>query len=202
MGVSNPHPRYTFGYVLTSARSDWSELNFWDSESSYLWSIESIFESRYSFRPHVHALLYHAAPLRDDKLTTGEMAIATGIISSRRCFKGFHNHRYIPVTIFSASFRDMRIVQVWHDRDDPNTLHVRRSPIVDFTEGEEYKWVEWVAFCHWFMGDQLEDTMPDYDPDDPYVSGYGDETRSDNGDETGSGNGDETGSDIQNNTSG
>ncbi|KAH6838510.1 hypothetical protein B0I37DRAFT_240005 [Chaetomium sp. MPI-CAGE-AT-0009] len=124
-------------------------------------TVASIFESIATDRPHAHALLHHGILLHDDNLTTSEMATATGIISSRCCVQGFHHHhQYIPVTIFSASFRDFRIVQVWHDREDPNSLHVRRSPTVDFVQGEETKRDDWIAFCCWFMGEQLDNTMP------------------------------------------
>jgi hypothetical protein len=87
------------------------------------------------------------------------MAVATGIIACRRCFQGFNDHRYIPVTIFSVSFRSLRVLQVWHDWEDPNLTHVRRSPIMDFMQGEKANLEAWITLLCWMMGDQLDDTL-------------------------------------------
>ncbi|KAK4032037.1 hypothetical protein C8A01DRAFT_41531 [Parachaetomium inaequale] len=138
--------------------NDWSQMEFMDSEDFRLWWLGAILGSDNDRRPHAHALLTHVNPLHDDKLTTGEMAVATGIIASRRCFQGFNDHRYTPVTIFSASFRSLRVLQVWHDREDPNSLHVRRSPIKDFMQGENANLEAWITLLCWVMGDQLDDT--------------------------------------------
>ncbi|KAK3295338.1 uncharacterized protein B0H64DRAFT_301272, partial [Chaetomium fimeti] len=143
-----------------SAIVGWSKIQDTDSKDMDPWSLQRIFESTVPDRPHTHAFVNHVIQLENDKLTTGEMAAATGIISSQRCFRGFNHHRYIPATIFSASFRDFRIVQVWHDRESPNALHVRRSPILDFMQGKEAKRDDWVTLLCWFMGEQLETTMP------------------------------------------
>ena len=142
--------------MLTSARSAWPHLQTKDSKDYRLWWLDSILGSRKTHRPHAHAFLNHVIPLREDKLTTGEMAVATGIISCRRCFQGFNDHRYIHVTIFSASFRNLRVIQVWHDREDPSALHVRCSPIMDFMQGEKAKREDWFTLLCWMMGDQLD----------------------------------------------
>lgn len=138
-------------------------MQYQDSKDLNLWSLQSIYESVATDRPHAHAFVNHVIPLENDKLTTGEMAAATGIISSQRCFRRFNHHRYVPATISSASFRDIRVVQVWHGRENPNSLHVRRSPIMNFIQGAKANEDDWITFLCWFMGDQLEHTMPNHD---------------------------------------
>ncbi len=144
-----------------------------DSTDYRLWWPDGILGSSKTHRPHVHAFLNHVIPLREDKLTAGEMAVATVIISCRRCFQGFNDHRYVHATIFSASFRSLRVIQVWHDREDPNVLHVRRSPIMDFMQGEKAKWEDWITLLCWMMGDQLDphDEQPDQPNDIEPVEG-------------------------------
>ncbi|KAH6839533.1 hypothetical protein B0I37DRAFT_358117 [Chaetomium sp. MPI-CAGE-AT-0009] len=137
----------------------WPNLQTKDSKDYRLWWLDSILGSRNPHRPHAHAFLNHVIPLREDRLTTGEVAVATGIISFRRCFQGFNDHRYIHATIFSASFRHLRVIQVWHDREDPTALHVRRSPILDFIQGEKAKREDWITLLCWMMGDQLDPAM-------------------------------------------
>jgi hypothetical protein len=134
-----------------------------DSMEMNLWSLQCLYDSTATDRPHTYAFVNHLIPLETDKLTTGEMTAATGIISLQRCFRGFNHHRYIPATIFSASFRDIRVVQVWHDREDPDSLHVRRSPIMSFLQGAKANQNDWMTLLCWFMGDQLENTMPHRD---------------------------------------
>ena len=73
--------------MLTSARSGWPHLQTKDSKDYRLWWLDGMLGFRKYHRPHAHAFLIHVIPLREDKLTTGEMAVATGIISCRRCFQ-------------------------------------------------------------------------------------------------------------------
>ena len=143
-------------HVANPIDSDWSRIQEADSEDSRLWVLDAIVGSVETHRPHAQAFLNHGIPLVEDKLTTGEMTVATGIISNRRCFQGYNDHRYIHATIFSASFRDVRVIQVWHDREEPSVLHVRRSPIMNFMEGEKAKRDDWVTLLCWMMGDQLD----------------------------------------------
>jgi hypothetical protein len=107
-------------------------------------------------KPYVSAFLTDGSPLRDGVLTTGEIAVATGLITLRRCHQGFNGHRYIPVTIFSASDRQIRVVQAYHDRQEPRALRVRRSRIMEFWNGAKGNWDDWITILCWMMGDLAE----------------------------------------------
>ncbi|KAG7291140.1 hypothetical protein NEMBOFW57_001151 [Staphylotrichum longicolle] len=109
-------------------------------------------ETREGVKPHIQVLLHGMVPLQEDTLTVGEMAVATGMIAIRRYFEKFNHHRYIPITIFSAACRQLRIVQVWHDKDKPLAINVRRSRIVDFAEGWEANRKDWIDILCWLVG--------------------------------------------------
>jgi hypothetical protein len=105
--------------------------------------------------------MHGITPLQEDTLNTGEMAVAAGWIAARRWYHKMNNHRYIPITLFSAWGRKLRILQVWHDKKEPRALHVRRSPIMDFEEGEEAKRADWITVLCWMMGQPVGEMVED-----------------------------------------
>ncbi|SPQ23003.1 3e390b3b-aa50-429f-9cfd-881758ab1caf [Thermothielavioides terrestris] len=135
----------------------WSPLPLISPTDYRLWLLHSVIEPADSSTPHVQVLLQSKVPLQDDTLTTGEMIIATAVLATRRYFEGktYNHHRYVPATIFSACCRQLRLLQVWHDKEQPLAVHVRQSRIFDFTEGYEANYKDWITFVCWLMGSPI-----------------------------------------------
>lgn len=107
----------------------------------------------------MNAFIIDPDPMFPDRLTTAEACTAFGLLSHSRVRDGYNSHRYIPVTIFSGSGRQMRILQCWHDKENPMNLQVRRSPIMDFQQGMEANWKDWIMILCWITGEAVGDTM-------------------------------------------
>lgn len=146
---------FSLAPVLTSiTRSNPTifNLHFCSPRDLRRWLVHSTMETREGVKPHIQVLMHGMIPLQEDTLTVGEMAVATGMIAIRRYFEKFNHHRYIPITIFSAACRQLRIVQVWHDMEKPLAINVRRSRIIDFTEGWEANRKDWIDILCWLVG--------------------------------------------------
>ena len=120
------------------------------------WSARRFMVQKDKSSPDIRVFITDGSPLRDEALTTGEVAVATGLITLRRCLHGFNAHRYIPITIFSASDRRIRIVQIYHDRETPQVLYVRKSRIMEFWDGQEANRKDWTTLLCWMMGDVVK----------------------------------------------
>lgn len=156
------HLSSVLGSSLTpvcSANPTLFKLEFSDPWTGRQWYVDTIRDPSDPTKPHAQVSMHGVVPLQDDKLTMGEMAVATGLIGIRRYFQKRNDHRYIPITILSASCRQLRILQVWHDKENPLAIHVRRSPIVDFSEGAEANRKDWVTFVCWLMGKPVGEAL-------------------------------------------
>lgn len=109
--------------------------------------------------PHINAFITDGDPLLPDRLTTGEISVAFGLITQRRWQDGYNGHRYIPVNIFSASERQLRVLQTWHDRENPKALQVRKTRIMEFSDGMRENWEEWISILCWIAGRPVGETM-------------------------------------------
>ncbi|KAJ5183998.1 hypothetical protein N7492_001614 [Penicillium capsulatum] len=123
----------------------------------YQWLTLRFTGSEDASKPHTRAFLTDSVPLCPD-LLTGEVSVAFGLAKRRRLQNEYKSHRYIPATIFSASDRQLRIIQSWHDKQDPKVLHIRRSPILDFRDGSRGNWKDWIAALCWVAGKPVGDT--------------------------------------------
>lgn len=123
------------------------------------WLLEKIFVPVDKTKPHIQALVTDSTNLLPGRLSTAEMAVAAGLIAIRRCYHGFNGHRYIPITIFSACDARIRVVQIWHDRQQPRALHIRQSRIMEFWKGPSENWQDWVTVLRWMMGSPVGQTM-------------------------------------------
>ncbi|KAJ5104486.1 hypothetical protein NUU61_001833 [Penicillium alfredii] len=126
--------------------------------SKYEWVIRPYTKSEDVFKPHVNAFVTDSEALLPDRLGTGEVSTAFGLITQSQFQDGYNSYRYIPVTIFSASDRQMRVLQCWHDKQNPKTRHVRRSPIMEFRHGMRANWRDWVTVLCWIAGRLVGDT--------------------------------------------
>ncbi|KAJ5186523.1 P-loop containing nucleoside triphosphate hydrolase protein [Penicillium cf. viridicatum] len=52
----------------------------------------------------------------------------------------------------------LRILQMWHDKQNPKALQVRSSPIMDFKDGLENNLDNWVTMLCWVAGKPVGDT--------------------------------------------
>lgn len=109
--------------------------------------------------PHLNAFIIDPEPMLPDRLTTGEICTAFSMIAKSRLEDGYNSCRYIPLIIFSVSNRDLRILQCWHDKDNPRNLQIRKSPIMNFKEGMKKNWKDWVTVICWIAAKPLGDTM-------------------------------------------
>ncbi|KAJ5579853.1 uncharacterized protein N7459_005838 [Penicillium hispanicum] len=110
-------------------------------------------------KPHINAFITDGEPLLPDRLTTGEISIAFGLITQRRWQDGYNAHRYIPINIFSASDRQIRVLQIWHDKQNPKALQVRRTPIMEFPDGMRENWRDWISILCWIAGKPVGETL-------------------------------------------
>lgn len=103
-------------------------------------------------KPHMNAFITDGEPLLSDHLSTGEASVAFGLITQRRWQDGYNSHRYIPINISSASDRQIRVLQIWHNKQNPKTLQVRRTPITEFWGGMRGNWRDWITLLCWMAG--------------------------------------------------
>ena len=121
------------------------------------WSLYGSLLPRDKSKPHILASVTEGARMDENATTRGEVAIASGIISLQRCYFGYGSYRYVPVTMLSASDRQVRVVQAWHDRMEPEVLHMRRSPILEFWDGAMANREDWITLLCWLMADPVGD---------------------------------------------
>ncbi|KAI1170216.1 hypothetical protein F4777DRAFT_584139 [Nemania sp. FL0916] len=119
------------------------------------WSVHQLFEKMDPSTPHISCLLRDGALLQDDKLSHAEIMCILIITLRRWRDRIYNHHRIIPVTVVSAADRQLRIVQGYVDDQDGH-LHVRKSPMLDFSRFEQDK-VELVV--SWCVGDAVGDTL-------------------------------------------
>ncbi|CAI7583448.1 unnamed protein product [Penicillium glandicola] len=122
------------------------------------WKLTGWVNAKDTSRPHINAFIVDSQPHRVGRLNTGEVSIAYGLISNRRIYDGYNDHRYIPVTIVSASDFQVRILQIWHDKQNPRALQVRSSRIMDFKDGVQSNLDDWVTILCWMAGEPIGDT--------------------------------------------
>ena len=109
-------------------------------------------------KPHINAFITDGE-LLPDRLSTGEISVAFGLITRRRWKDGYNAHRYIPINIFSASDRQIRILQIWHDKQNPKALQVRRTAIMEFPDGMRENWKDWISILCWSAGKPVGETV-------------------------------------------
>ncbi|KAJ5951342.1 uncharacterized protein N7479_009755 [Penicillium vulpinum] len=122
------------------------------------WNITSWANAKDTSQPHITAFMVDSQPFRANRFNSGEISIAYGLIAKRRIEDGYNDHRYIPIIIISASGFQARILQIWHDKQNPEALQVRSSPIMDFNGGVQNNLDDWVTLLCWIAGDPVGDT--------------------------------------------
>lgn len=60
--------------------------------------------------------------------------------------------------MFSMSGFSIRVLQMWHDKQNPKALQVRSSPIMDFEGGVENNMDDWINILCWMAGEPVGDT--------------------------------------------
>ncbi|CAI7605269.1 unnamed protein product [Penicillium palitans] len=122
------------------------------------WRLVGCTSAKDRSQPHINAFIADSQPHRAGRLNSGEVSLAYGLIAKRRIEDGYNDHRYIPITIVSASDFQVRILQMWHDKHNPKALQVRSSPIMDFKDGLESNLDNWVTILCWVAGKPVGDT--------------------------------------------
>ncbi|CAI7669572.1 unnamed protein product [Penicillium discolor] len=122
------------------------------------WKLEGWTNAKNISQPHINAYIGDSQPLRVDRLNSGEVSLSYGLIAKRRIQDGYNDHRYIPITVFSMSDFQVRILQIWHDKQNPKALQVRSSPIMDFKDGVQNNLDDWVTILCWMVGKPVGDT--------------------------------------------
>lgn len=64
----------------------------------------------------------------------------------------------MKVTLVSAAGKQLRIVQGIVDSGN-KSIEVRKSKIIDFSDGELEKWEEWVTVLRWMVADPVGATV-------------------------------------------
>ncbi|CRL19819.1 unnamed protein product [Penicillium camemberti] len=122
------------------------------------WKLEGWTNAKDISQPHINAYIHDSQRLRVGRLTSGEVSLSYGLIAKRRIQDGYNDHRYIPITVFSMSDFQVRILQIWHDKQNPKALQVRSSPIMDFKDGVQNNLDDWVTILCWMAGKPVGDT--------------------------------------------
>lgn len=60
--------------------------------------------------------------------------------------------------MFSMSNFTVRILQIWHDKQNPKALQVRSSRIMDFKDGIQNNLDDWITILCWMTGEPVGDT--------------------------------------------
>ncbi|KAJ9486608.1 hypothetical protein VN97_g6722 [Penicillium thymicola] len=127
--------------------------------AQWQWKLVGCTSAKDESQPHINAFIADSQPHRAGRLNSGEVALAYGLLAQRRIIYGYNDHRYIPITIISASDFQVRVLQMWHDKHNPKALQVRSSPIMDFEDGDlENNLDNWVSILCWVAGSPIGDT--------------------------------------------
>lgn len=65
----------------------------------------------------------------------------------------------MAINIFSASDRQIRVLQIWHDKQNPKAVQVRRTPIIEFPGGMRENWKDWISILCWIAGKPVGETV-------------------------------------------
>ncbi|KAJ5459044.1 hypothetical protein N7530_010988, partial [Penicillium desertorum] len=122
------------------------------------WYLEGWTIAKDTSQPHINAFVSDSQPHRVGRLNSGEVSLAYGLIAKRRLQEGYNDHRYIPITMFSMSNFTVRILQIWHDKQNPKALQVRSSRIMDFKDGMQNNLDDWITILCWMTGEPVGDT--------------------------------------------
>ncbi|KAJ6190207.1 hypothetical protein N7519_000228 [Penicillium mononematosum] len=122
------------------------------------WYLEGWTTAKDTSQPHINAFVADSQPHRVGRLNSGEVSLAYGLIAKRRLQEGYNDHRYIPITMFSVSDFTVRILQIWHDKQNPKALQIRSSRIMDFKDGVQNNLDDWVTILCWMTGEPVGDT--------------------------------------------
>ncbi|KAJ5859761.1 hypothetical protein N7534_005038 [Penicillium rubens] len=122
------------------------------------WYLEGWTIAKDTSQPHINAFVSDSQPHRVGRLNSGEVSLAYGLIAKRRLQEGYNDHRYIPITMFSMSNFTVRILQIWHDKQNPKALQVRSSRIMDFKGGIQNNLDDWITILCWMTGEPVGDT--------------------------------------------
>ncbi|KAI1822530.1 hypothetical protein F4861DRAFT_540916 [Xylaria intraflava] len=98
------------------------------------WIVSLLLEKK-DKAPHVSCFLADSSLMEGHRLSNAEIWCILEI-TRHRLQRYDHSHRPIPVTVFSASNQELRIVQGYID--DQGCLRVRKSPILDFEGADIY----------------------------------------------------------------
>ncbi|KOS44031.1 hypothetical protein ACN38_g5108 [Penicillium nordicum] len=127
--------------------------------AQWQWRLVGCTSAKDESQPHINAFIADSQAHRVGRLNSGEVALAYGLVAQRRIIDGYNDHRYIPITIISASDFQIRVLQMWHDKQNPRALQVRSSPIMDFKDGGlENNLDNWVSILCWVAGTPVGDT--------------------------------------------
>ncbi|OQE12895.1 hypothetical protein PENFLA_c060G09451 [Penicillium flavigenum] len=122
------------------------------------WYLEGWTIAKDTSQPHINAFVSDSQPHRVGRLNSGEVSLAYGLIAKRRLQEGYNDHRYIPITMFSMSNFTARILQIWHDKQNPKALQVRSSRIMDFKDGIQNNLDDWITILCRMTGEPVGDT--------------------------------------------
>ncbi|QQK46522.1 hypothetical protein Pdw03_1420 [Penicillium digitatum] len=67
------------------------------------WKLISWTTTKDKAQPHINAFVVDSQPHRVGRLNSGEVSLAYGLIAKRRIEDESNDHRYIPITVISAS---------------------------------------------------------------------------------------------------
>ncbi|OQE37727.1 hypothetical protein PENCOP_c009G08080 [Penicillium coprophilum] len=108
-------------------------------------------------QPHINAFIADPQPHRLNQLNMSEVSIAYGLIAKRRLEDGYNDHQYIFIAVFSVSDFEVRIHQIWHDKQDPEALQICSSPIMGFKGGLQNNLDDWITILCWIAGEPVGD---------------------------------------------
>ncbi|KAI0529981.1 hypothetical protein GGR58DRAFT_273000 [Xylaria digitata] len=120
------------------------------------WDVAEVLDKMDGLTPHVSCLLNDDAPLGDAQLSNAEVWCILAITYRRFRQREYRNHRFIPVTIISASDMQVRIVQGYVDAQG-DCVRVRKSPILDFEDFEQAR-KHMEVILSWCIGETVGDT--------------------------------------------
>ncbi|KAI2712791.1 hypothetical protein CBS147339_7221 [Penicillium roqueforti] len=132
------------------------------------WKLAGWTNAKKASQPHINAFIVDSQPHLIDRLNSGEVSVSYGLIAKRRLEDGYNDHRYIPITVFSVSDFQVRILQIWHDKQNPKALQIRSSRIMDFKDGIQNNLDDWVTILCWIAGESVGDTRNGFEVVQPF----------------------------------